>query len=552
MNNPHNNSLFKDIKQQMMTIFMLQKSKTKDSSLFAITYSFIALTLIEKTTDLFPFLLSSCQKLFFSKMKSAIETIPKVNSGLKKKLSSITVKIELSKPDVLSMALLDFITNSKNTKSVFFSNNTFTLNEKEPVLIDDENEIYSHLIKTEISEDETEKAPVGKQVVEIYSQKLTTDMLRKYLNELTYSYSIKIQNKLGDKVFFFNSLHVPAFNAPDGTKDFSKCPPFFSFTMKQFKTNRKFINVMGEQSELIHKRVDFFTKNEKWYNDKGVPYTLGLLLSGPPGSGKTSTIKCLANETGRHIINVHFSEDVTKSQMENLFFNETIQVQSAFGKMEQFVIPINKRIYVFEDVDCQSDIVYERKKEEEETTKNNEKKATKATNAIDKKPEYQPFSTPMFNVKTHTDRGGDFSPDNAISAEKLTLSTLLNLLDGILETPGRIIIMTSNHPEKLDRALIRPGRIDLMCAFTMCSYAMMCDFFEHFYDIQLTDAEKERLRALPEFKWSPAELTKTLFENYENFKDALAILEKQNNSDSGLSQLKLKDDDYIHMSLEID
>lgn len=37
---------------------------------------------------------------------------------------------------------------------------------------------------------------------------------------------------------------------------------------------------------------------------------------------------------------------------------------------------------------------------------------------------------------------------------------LLNVLDGVVDTPGRIVIMTTNHPETLDAALIRPGRID--------------------------------------------------------------------------------------------
>lgn len=37
---------------------------------------------------------------------------------------------------------------------------------------------------------------------------------------------------------------------------------------------------------------------------------------------------------------------------------------------------------------------------------------------------------------------------------------LLNVLDGVVDTPNRIVIMTTNHPEALDAALIRPGRID--------------------------------------------------------------------------------------------
>lgn len=40
------------------------------------------------------------------------------------------------------------------------------------------------------------------------------------------------------------------------------------------------------------------------------------------------------------------------------------------------------------------------------------------------------------------------------------LAGLLNILDGVVDTPGRLIVMTSNHPERLDPALIRPGRIN--------------------------------------------------------------------------------------------
>jgi len=34
------------------------------------------------------------------------------------------------------------------------------------------------------------------------------------------------------------------------------------------------------------------------------------------------------------------------------------------------------------------------------------------------------------------------------------------VLDGVVDSPNRIVIMTTNHPEKLDPALIRPGRIN--------------------------------------------------------------------------------------------
>lgn len=43
----------------------------------------------------------------------------------------------------------------------------------------------------------------------------------------------------------------------------------------------------------------------------------------------------------------------------------------------------------------------------------------------------------------------------------VTLSTLLNVLDGIMSPDGLVVLATTNHPESLDPALIRPGRFDL-------------------------------------------------------------------------------------------
>ena len=56
--------------------------------------------------------------------------------------------------------------------------------------------------------------------------------------------------------------------------------------------------------------------------------------------------------------------------------------------------------------------------------------------------------------------GSDISSPE--TGDALNLAGILNTLDGVVDTPGRLLVMTSNHPEKLDPALIRPGRIDKM------------------------------------------------------------------------------------------
>ena len=55
----------------------------------------------------------------------------------------------------------------------------------------------------------------------------------------------------------------------------------------------------------------------------------------------------------------------------------------------------------------------------------------------------------------------------SIKTNEITLSDILNVLDGTLQNSGRVMIVTTKHPEKLDRALIRAGRFDCKCSFEL-------------------------------------------------------------------------------------
>ena len=57
--------------------------------------------------------------------------------------------------------------------------------------------------------------------------------------------------------------------------------------------------------------------------------------------------------------------------------------------------------------------------------------------------------------------------ESTTSGDKLNLAGILNTLDGVVDTPGRLLVMTSNHPEKLDPALISvlPGFGLLYCQY---------------------------------------------------------------------------------------
>jgi hypothetical protein len=94
--------------------------------------------------------------------------------------------------------------------------------------------------------------------------------------------------------------------------------------------------------------------------------------------------------------------------------------------------------------------------------------------------------------------------------DELDLSGLLNVLDGILETPGRIVIMTSNYPELLDSALLRPGRIDRHEILSYITADCSIQLIEHCFNTKLNSIERNRIISIinnaDEVKFTPAEL----------------------------------------------
>jgi hypothetical protein len=635
-------NLMEMMKVQLMSMMMFRSTQpghdtsNGQSGLFTMMYSMVAIAVIERIMAFLPVMLSYLQVYLDRRWKDSQQTILDSVSALSGKkdagddnsagepkhkeiMASIRFFAKTNNADnIVCDALFDFVTNLPAVKKVLYTNKTFLINNTDSVLLDNNDEIYAQLHKV-FSIEDTEESP---QILDVYSYHLDIHGLRQFIEKVTANYTRKIQNKLGDNLYFFNGMptKIPAIN---GVKDYSRAMPILPFSMKRFQTNRRFRNVLGAQSRLIQKRVEFFKNNKKWYDDKGIPYTLGLLLCGPPGGGKTSTIKCIANELQRHIVNISFSGDITKTQLETLFYSETINVVNN-GRTESFSIPIDKRIYVIEDVDCDNnDIVMDRELLADASSaprsQNSSLPFSATTTAgagaggaqvtITSPSTGFPFEN-VSGVTTTSDTPSDMwsamnsnfelhgdlsvksklpdlaskgpsstfsslsildagitqkKPDGTLTRigaaeleaataaasgailpfsedptgapkakeqdpNKLTLSCLLNLLDGVLETPGRILIMTSNYPGTLDKALIRPGRIDLITEFERCNHATVQEFIETFYDVQLTDAERQQLEnETTEYMYTPAELSKILFECFESHAMAIDRLCKKAN-----------------------
>lgn len=146
--------------------------------------------------------------------------------------------------------------------------------------------------------------------------------------------------------------------------------------------------------------VSRFLTSQQDYTDMGVPYHRGYLLHGPAGTGKTTTICTVASFLGKHVYLIPLTELSDDSAL--------------ISAMSAIPYGANDTIVVLEDVDV------------------------------------------FRNTHTRSAKGQSSSGED----KGVTLEGLLNVLDGLLTPDGLVTFMTTNHPERLDDALIRPGRID--------------------------------------------------------------------------------------------
>ena len=294
-------------------------------------------------------------------------------------------------------------------------------------------------------------------------------------------------------------------------------------TRNKFYTSRTPANVFFDNSQNLWNRINHFNQRRDWYDAKGLPYTLGFLFYGAPGCGKTSSIKAIANMCRRHIVNINFGEIKTKTQLKRLFYEEklyTMHQQDSTYKPENIVIPVSNRLYVFEDIDCISnrDVIMSRKTKEKEKRREERRKERERKRKIKRG---EPLEQEKPNVRTHDPRFAGLNTEEEDTDDIIDLQTVLNVLDGTLETPGRMVVMTSNFPEILDEALIRPGRIDMIVNFKNASHQVIRDMYQSFYDCEANSPKIEQ--TLNDF-WTPAEVAQILFKHFDDPNKSLEVL----------------------------
>ena len=118
----------------------------------------------------------------------------------------------------------------------------------------------------------------------------------------------------------------------------------------------------------------------------------------------------------------------------------------------------------------------------------------------------------MMCSKNSSDKGNALSVPT--HTDQVSLSHLLNLIDGLIEMPGRRIIMTTNYKDRIDPALIRPGRIDLSIEMKKATRESICSMFLHFYDKDISNFVQDS-HLITDYKLTPAQLN-NIFYCYSN------------------------------------
>lgn len=221
---------------------------------------------------------------------------------------------------------------------------------------------------------------------------------------------------------------------------------------------------ISDIKEYLHPRT------RRWYSNRGIPYRRGYLLHGPPGTGKTSLCFAVSGMLGLTLYLLNLN---AKSLDED-------------GLMSLFADLPRRCIVLLEDVDS-AGITKKRAEDDNNPDETNDDKSKLAKTAAAAAAASGALPTTDGTTPTTTTPTTDLEKPAGLS-----LSALLNVIDGVTASEGRILVMTTNHAEKLDPALLRPGRVDMTITFGYAGRDDIEELFRAIYSMLEGDVRKRR------------------------------------------------------------
>lgn len=463
----------------LLQTFILFNLKTENSSFLTLLLVGVLIYLLNNYYDVYYHYLNLYDKYIFKKCSVDMEmVVHKYASYLQTKVLGVLFAIQKMNLDISHMEDVACEIEMKDTDKSFseLNNSHFipiveALKLKEDLFIDISMEEHRSKKDKKDDEDKTTKEKVIK--MKIYSYKNKMNYIKEFIEECELDY-LRFLRRNQDKVNIFTS-----FLLHEDREDYLK---FNRFRFNSYKT---FENLFFEGKEIILNRLKNY-ENLEQYKRLGIPHTLGFLFYGEPGTGKTSTIKAIANYTKRTIVSVNMNHIKTINEFTNLFNNIYIK---------GIEIPFEKRLYVFEEIDNYT--FFQSREEEKKCVKvEKPKDITDVLGLIGEKKESKE------------------------PKESLTVGQVLEVLDGIIECEDRFCIFTTNYIEKIDKAFLRPGRIDNVIEFKKLRKVDMEKLFNLWFNMKIPEKYKNQLK---DYTITQAEFGKLCF---ENMNEPMKVIEK--------------------------
>jgi hypothetical protein len=255
-----------------------------------------------------------------------------------------------------------------------------------------------------------------------------------------------------------------------------------------------FDNIFFEQKENVIEIINRFNDKE-WYTRKNLPHHLGMLVHGPPGASKTSFVKAM-----------------TRLMKKDLYIMDCSKVKTK----KDFSIAIKSnqsRIILLEDFDRIPSVLTST---DDDASKDGESKDISMVR----------LRSSFGSMKSGKDKD-KIAKLIQQSEDELDLAFILNLLDGVVEMPGRVLIFTANHPERIDPALMRSGRIDHIIHFKKLTKKIIAEILNHFFNTTEMSTEVKPLpdtSRIADYAYTHSEVY-GLAKKYNNLATVLKMLE---------------------------
>ena len=207
-------------------------------------------------------------------------------------------------------------------------------------------------------------------------------------------------------------------------------------------------------------------------------------MTGPPGTGKTRFISAAANYLGRDVALINFAKVKTCEEF-NMVIKEVLE---------------KRLILVLDEIDTMKGVLTREKDQVKE----------KESIEIDAKEKgMNPYM--MMLLSKEKESAGIMQDEmkrlTSLRDDELTLGYILSKLDGLESCNDLMVIATTNHPDRIDPALKRPGRFGFQLNLGKCTYNMLCDIFHMLFPETDMNTIMEEASKLPIDYYTPAYIT---------------------------------------------